>query len=55
MTNSCDLLSFFEILIFTTTPGHTYKEAYSCDLLSFFEILIFTTTFVRKNIQFALL
>ena len=40
----CDLLSFFELLIFTTTYLNKYHYQNSCDLLSFFELLIFTTT-----------
>ena len=40
----CDLLSFFELLIFTTTRMLIYFLTYRCDLLSFFELLIFTTT-----------
>ena len=40
----CDLLSFFDILIFTTTFCFSGSRYFSCDLLSFFDILIFTTT-----------
>nr|WP_158288437.1 hypothetical protein [Mucilaginibacter psychrotolerans] len=40
----CDLLSFFEQLIFGTTIKYKGAEPYCCDLLSFFEQLIFGTT-----------
>ena len=40
----CDLLSFFEQLIFATTRYSRTCRSYSCDLLSFFEQLIFATT-----------
>ena len=42
--SSCDLLSFFELLIFTTTENPFGFPDCRCDLLSFFELLIFTTT-----------
>ncbi len=40
---SCDLLSFFDFLIFTTILVQVCIQATSCDLLSFFDFLIFTT------------
>ncbi len=43
-SGSCDLLSFFAKLIFTTTHLTVVKNEASCDLLSFFAKLIFTTT-----------
>ena len=39
----CDLLSFFEILIFVTVRKRVERRGLRCDLLSFFEILIFVT------------
>ena len=48
---SCDLLSFFELLIFTTTAIFKEKKRTSCDLLSFFELLIFTTTDKANNLE----
>ena len=41
--SSCDLLSFFEILIFVTVLFIFLLVNICCDLLSFFEILIFVT------------
>ncbi len=40
----CDLLSFFELLIFTPTNNQNFLLTVGCDLLSFFELLIFTPT-----------
>ena len=48
---SCDLLSFFDLLIFTTTLVQEVDLVYSCDLLSFFDLLIFTTTLIRFELH----
>ena len=40
----CDLLSFFEFMIFATTVFSYTAGAPGCDLLSFFEFMIFATT-----------
>ena len=45
----CDLLSFFELLIFTTTRYKEMTVQECCDLLSFFELLIFTTTWLSQK------
>ena len=49
-SQGCDLLSFFEILIFVTVQKKFISAIASCDLLSFFEILIFVT--VRKRLVY---
>ncbi|MCX7745061.1 MAG: hypothetical protein N2167_10905, partial [Flavobacteriales bacterium] len=42
-TLSCDLLSFFDLLIFVTAFHLLGMERQCCDLLSFFDLLIFVT------------
>jgi hypothetical protein len=42
----CDLLSFFDLLIFATADYTRRKQGCCCDLLSFFDLLIFATAMV---------
>ena len=46
--SSCDLLSFFEFMIFGTTGLFGGSLRFCCDLLSFFEFMIFGTTHIFR-------
>ncbi|HNK22875.1 MAG TPA: hypothetical protein PLF49_12740 [Saprospiraceae bacterium] len=43
-SNRCELLLFFERLIFATTYNKKTNQEMRCELLLFFERLIFATT-----------
>ena len=47
----CDLLSFFDFLIFTTIVSDEGYVENCCDLLSFFDFLIFTTIRCKIYVQ----